>query len=281
MKGIIVAAGYGTRFLPVTKTIPKEMLPLVNKPAISFITEEFTASGIRDIIVITSRRKKALEDYFDREAELESVFKREEKHEKLEKIRPPEADFVFIRQQEMRGTGHALLQAKPYIGNEPVVVAYPDDIHFGTPPLAQQLITMWEKTSCSVLATIHDPVNIHAYAAVDIAEDGLHVKDLVEKPPRGSEPSNEASIGRYLYTPDYFDFLEEGWRIHQREGEGEYYHVYPLNRQMERNGVVYKRIDGARYDTGTPEGFLKALAAYCGTIPEYQSVLKDAVLHSS
>lgn len=274
MKGIIVAAGYGTRFLPATKTLPKEMLPLVNKPAVSFVADEFIQSGIREIIIITSRRKKALEDYFDREAELESVFTRENSEKKLSLIKPPDAEIVFIRQQEMRGTGHALLQAKPYIGDEPVVVAYPDDIHFGTPPLAAQLISVWEKTSCSVLATIHDPENINAYAAVDIAEDGLHVRGLVEKPPKGTEPSHEASIGRYLYTPDFFRELEEGWKIHQREGTGEYYHVYPLTKQMERNGVVYKRIEGDRYDTGTPEGFLTALGAYCRNIPEYRDALQ-------
>ncbi|MFP4383920.1 MAG: UTP--glucose-1-phosphate uridylyltransferase [Spirochaetia bacterium] len=273
MKGIIVAAGYGTRFLPVTKTLPKEMLPLVNKPAVSFVVDEFIESGIREIIIITSRRKKALEDYFDREAELESVFTRENSEKKLSLIRPPEADVVFIRQQEMRGTGHALLQAKPYIGDEPAVVAYPDDIHFGSPPLAAQLISVWKETSCSVLATIHDPENINAYAAVDIAEDGLHVQGLVEKPPKGTEPSHEASIGRYLYTPDFFRELEEGWKIHQKEGTGEYYHVYPLTKQLERNGVVYKRIEGKRYDTGTPEGFLTALGAYCGDIPEFRDAL--------
>ena len=140
MKGIIVAAGYGTRFLPVTKTIPKEMLPLLTKPSISFIVEEFVASGIREILIISSRRKKALEDYFDREMELEGVFQAESAKEKLEAITPLGANFYFVRQQEMKGTGHALLLAKTFVGEDPCVVAYPDDLVLGPKPLAAQLI---------------------------------------------------------------------------------------------------------------------------------------------
>ena len=183
MKGIIVAAGYGTRFLPVTKTIPKEMLPLINKPSISFIIEEFIQSGIKDIIIISSRRKKVLEDFFDREIELESVFKKEGATAKLESITPGDARFAFIRQMEMMGTGHALLQAAPLIGDEPVVVAYPDDIHMGDKPLSAQLIDCYKETGCSVLATIHNPPNLERYGVLDLAEDKLHVKGMIEKPP--------------------------------------------------------------------------------------------------
>jgi UTP--glucose-1-phosphate uridylyltransferase len=131
MKGIIVAAGYGTRFLPVTKSIPKEMLPLINKPSIDFIIEEFLKAGIQDILIISSRRKKSLEDYLDREVELESLFEKEGQTSKAQKIAPVEANIAFIRQSRMMGTGHALLQAKPWVGDSPVMVAYPDDLHFG------------------------------------------------------------------------------------------------------------------------------------------------------
>ncbi|HWP69179.1 MAG TPA: sugar phosphate nucleotidyltransferase, partial [Rectinemataceae bacterium] len=124
MKGIIVAAGYGTRFLPVTKTVPKELLPVGLKPSIAYIVEEFIASGIKDIIIVSSRRKKALEDYFDREMELEGLFEREGKADKLALIRPADARIAFVRQAEMRGTGHALLQVKNLVGNEACVVAY-------------------------------------------------------------------------------------------------------------------------------------------------------------
>uniref|UniRef100_UPI0026252D38 UTP--glucose-1-phosphate uridylyltransferase n=1 Tax=Oceanispirochaeta sp. TaxID=2035350 RepID=UPI0026252D38 len=199
MKGIIVAAGYGTRFLPVTKTIPKEMLPLINKPSISFIVEEFIQSGIKDIIVITSRRKKVLEDFFDRDVELEGIFEKEGATAKLDLISPSDARFAFIRQMEMKGTGHALLQAASLIGNEPCIVAYPDDIHMGEKPLSAQLIESYEKTGCSVLATIHNPPNLERYGVLALAKDGIHVTDIVEKPPIGQAPSKEVSIGRYLY----------------------------------------------------------------------------------
>ena len=146
MKGIIIAAGYGARCLPVTKTVPKEMLPLGCTPAIQFIVDEFVRSGISEIIVVSSRRKKALEDYFDREVELESVFYAEGKSAFLQKIKPAPVNIVFVRQQRMMGTGHALLQVKHLVGNEPCVVAYPDDLHMGNHPLAGQLIYEYEKT---------------------------------------------------------------------------------------------------------------------------------------
>ena len=272
MKGIIVAAGYGTRFLPVTKTIPKEMLPLIDKPSIAFIIEEFIASGIRDILIITSRRKKALEDYLDREMELEELFKREGKTGNLEKIKPYDAKFFFIRQQEMLGTGHALLLAKDFAGTDPCIVAYPDDLHFGEKPLAKQLIESWEKTGCSVLAGIHDPPNINRYGVLALAGDGLHVKDIIEKPPVGEEPSREATIGRYLYTADFFEFLEEGWKKH---GTGEYYHTYGLKKLMDLNRVVYKRTEGLRLDTGEPSGYLEALIRYAAETPEYRKIIID------
>lgn len=272
MKGVIVAAGYGTRFLPVTKTLAKEMLPLLNKPSIAFIIEEFIASGITDIIVITSRRKRSLEDYLDREMELEALFESEHAKSKLELIKPYPAHFSFVRQMEMKGTGHALLQVKPLIGGEPVVVAYPDDLHFGTKPLAKQLVETYEKTGCSVLASFYDPPEINRYGVLDLAADGLHVNDIVEKPPVGKEPSKEASMGRYLYTPEFFDHLEEGYRYHTT---GEYYHVYALNKLMKAGKVVYKRMEGERLDTGNISGFLQATLKYAKTFPELRAIIKQ------
>ena len=272
MKGIIVAAGYGTRFLPVTKTIPKEMLPLINKPSISFIIEEFIQSGIKDIIVISSRRKKVLEDFFDREVELEEIFRREGAEEKLASIKPQDARFSFIRQTEMMGTGHALLQAAPLIGNEPAIVAYPDDIHMGETPLAGQLIKNYEETGCSVLATIHNPPHLERYGVLDLAEDGKHVKGIVEKPPKGQAPSKEVSIGRYLYTPEFFQYLQEGWEKHSG---GEYYHIYALTKLMDQNKVVFKETEGERLDTGEPAGFLRATLRYAAKDPELLQIIKE------
>ena len=274
MKGIIVAAGYGTRFLPATKTVPKEMLPLIDKPSIAFIVEEFLASGITEILIISSRRKKALEDYFDHEVELESTFARDGMEEKLEKIRPYKAKVYFVRQQEMLGTGHALLQAKSLLGNEPFVVAYPDDLHFGAVPLARQLIDLYEQTGCCVLSTIYDPPNIGRYGVLKLADDNLHALDIIEKPEPGQEPSREASIGRYLYTYELFRLLEEGWELHRG---GEYYHTYALRQLMKEGKVVYRRIEGDRLDTGSPEGYLEAIIRYAASQPQYREVLKRAL----
>ena len=280
MKGLIVAAGYGTRFLPVTKTIPKEMLPLIDRPSIDFIVEEFVRSGITEILIITSRRKKTLEDYFDREIELEKVFTEEGAAAKLEKVRGPEAEIFFVRQREMLGTGHALLIAEPFTGDEPFVVAYPDDLHFGDTPLAAQLVSAYEETGCSVMATIHDPPNLERYGIIALAADGFHVTDIVEKPAPGTEPSREASIGRYLYTPDIFPFLREGWKAHTEAAASpgatkEYYHTYALKKLMERNRVVYRRTEGLRLDTGAPEGYLRAILTYAARRPELLEVLKE------
>lgn len=256
MKGIIVAAGYGTRFLPVTKTVPKELLPVGLKPSIAYIVEEFIASGIQDIVIISSRRKKALEDYFDREIELEGLFAKEGKADKLALIAPPAARISFVRQTEMKGTGHALLQVKNLIGGEPCVVAYPDDLLVDGPPLALQLMDLYEKTGKCVLATIYEPGDVSRYGIVDPETDGIGVKGFVEKPARGSEPSHEVSIGRYLYTPEFFDRLEEGWAKHR---EGEYYHTYALDRMIEAGKMAFKRVEGTRLDTGDPAGYLEAI----------------------
>ena len=273
MKGLIIAAGYGTRFLPVTKTIPKEMLPLVSKPSIAFIVEEMIEGGIHEIVVVSSRRKRALEDYLDREVELEELFRREGADEKLEQILPPEAHFSFVRQQRMMGTGDALLQAAPLIGDEPFVVAYPDDLHFGSPSLTRQLIDEYEKSGESVMATLHDPPDLNRYGILEVAEDGRHVTDIVEKPAPGEEPSREASIGRYLFTPDIFSLLREGWEAH--DGMGEYYHTFALKEMMRRGSVVHHPIEGKRLDTGTPEGYLEAILSYASSDRSLRKVIED------
>lgn len=255
MKGIILAAGYGTRFLPATKTLPKEMLPLINKPAISFLIEEFIASGITDIIVITSRRKKALEDYFDREIELEANLNEDKK----ETILPKNINVCFIRQQKMQGTGHALLLAKPWIGDEPVIVAYPDDIHVGTIPLSLQLIQRYQETGKTVLSTLYNPPLINNYGVLKFSKQGDYVESIVEKPPLGQEPSLEASIGRFLYTPEFFHYLEEGYSYHK---EGEYFHIYGLEKLMQQKKVTHHRLQGEYWDVGTPKGYLRAVLSY-------------------
>jgi UTP--glucose-1-phosphate uridylyltransferase len=270
MKGIIVAAGYGTRFLPVTKTVPKELLPVGTKPSIAYIIDEFVQSGIEDIIIISSRRKKALEDYFDREIELEGLFLKEGRKDKLALIAAPAARISFVRQTEMRGTGHALLQVKALVGAEACVVAYPDDLHIGKTPLARQLINLYSATGKCVLATILEPGDVSRYGVVDPEPDGVGVRGFVEKPARGKEPSHEVSIGRYLYTPEFFEKVAEGWSLHR---EGEYYHSYALDRMIEAGKVAFCRIEGERLDTGDPAGYLEAILKNAANDPSLKPTL--------
>lgn len=263
VKGVVVAAGYGSRFLPATKTVPKEMLPLIDKPAIHFIIEEFLQAGIRDILIITSRRKKVLDDYFDREAELEAVFLNDGKPEKLQRIKPPEANVYFVRQQEMKGTGQALLLAKAFTGNDPFIVAYPDDIIFSKTSLSAQLIQAWRETGNSVLA-VKDlgDAPVDRYGVVDPKDASVNpctVNRLVEKPAPGQEPSKLVSYGRYLFTPDLYHHLEEGLAKHTG---GEYYHVGAINALAAEGRLSALDFEGMRLDTGEPMGYLEAICRY-------------------
>lgn len=276
MKGVILAGGYGTRFLPVTKTIPKEMLPLIDKPSIAFIVEEFAEAGISEVLIISSRRKHSMENFFDREVELEEIFTREGRTELLDKIAPSKMKVYFTRQQEMRGTGHALMQAETFVGNSPFIVAYPDDLHFGDKPLSVQLVETYHQTGKTVLAGLNNPPNLERYGVLALEKDGLHVHDIVEKPLPGTEPSTIASIGRYLYTPELFGFLNEGWEKHaERTPEKEYYHVYALNKLMQLGRVVHHIIEGQRLDTGAPPGFLEATLHYAARTPELAKIIRD------
>ena len=270
VKGIILAAGYGTRFLPITKTIPKEMLPLGTRPAIDYVVEEFIESGIHDILIITSRRKKVMDDYFDREAELEAIFEREGKHDRIAKIRPPEANIRFVRQQTMGGTGAAVLLARGFAGDDPCVLAFPDDLHFGEIALARQLIQVWERTGRSVLALEERPegedISRYGVASVEAGSQPLNVTGLIEKPKTGTEPSRYISIGRYLLTPDIFAALDEERKAH---GTGEFFLTPAFNRlagEGRLSGCVYS---GDRLDTGEPLGYYEALVRHILADPEH------------
>ena len=261
VKGVIVAAGYGTRFLPVTRCLPKEMLPLVDRPAIDFILQEMTEAGIEELLVITSRRKKVLEDWFDRDPELEAVFEREGAQEKLRKIKPPQVHVVFVRQPEMKGTGHALSLARNFAGSDPVVVAYPD-VLFAAPNCSAELIKAWQSSGCSVLSCSDcSGWDLSRYGVLDVQErDGhLRVRSIVEKPERGTEPSALVSWGRYLYTPAFFELVEEGLKSHV---DGEYDHTHALNVLAARGQVVAVQSQGERFDTGSPLGYVKAFVRH-------------------
>jgi UTP--glucose-1-phosphate uridylyltransferase len=277
IKGVIVAAGYGTRFLPITKCIPKEMLPLVDRPAIDFIVEEFGAAGIEDILIISSRRKKALEDWFDREIELERCFEKENAIDKLNKIRPPSIRAHFVRQQEMLGTGDALLCAKTFAGSDPVVVAFPDDVFPpvpGAPNCTARLMAAHRTTNCSVIAAAdYSGRDVSAYGVLDVrsTDSGLVVQQIVEKPTRGEEPSSWISLGRYLYTPDLFSRLEAGLRDH---GEGEFFPMDAMNAMASEGKLYAVNYEGPRWDTGNPEGYLEAFLDEALRRPELEQVLR-------
>jgi UTP--glucose-1-phosphate uridylyltransferase len=275
LKGVIVAAGYGTRFFPVTKTIPKEMLPIINKPSIDFIIEEFIASGITEILVISSRRKKSLEDYLDSEIELETALAKSGKTDLAKKIAPPPCDFYFVRQREMKGTGHAILLAEPFVGDSPFVVAYPDDIFFGGKPVSLELIEEYNSKGCSVLATVYDPPNLSRYGIIAPGADNLHVTEIVEKPKPGNEPSKEASIGRFLFMPEIFGELRSGL---DRHSGGEYFHTVGINALAKKGRVVYKRVGAKRLDTGEPLGLFEATLEYASLFPEFARAIKKCAL---
>lgn len=274
MKAVILAAGYGSRFLPVTKTIPKEMLPLIDRPAISLIVDELLEAGIEDILIISSRRKRSLDDYFDRETELEEVFRGQGKSTALEQIRPPRGHFFFVRQQEMKGTGHALLLAKPFTGPDPFIVAYPDDIFMCGLSLSLQLIHAYEQVGCSILA-VQDcgQRDVSRYGVVEPLDEKnpCMVGRLVEKPAAGSEPSRLVSYGRYLYTPEIYAHLEaelKGYR------GGEFYHVAAVNRLANEGRLAAFRFKGEHLDTGEPAGYLEAICRYALTRPDLREAAK-------
>lgn len=273
MKALIIAAGYGTRFLPVTKSIPKEMLPLITKPAISFVIEELVSSGIKDILIVTSRRKRALEEFLDRDTELETVFKKEGDQAKLDLLDSfSNVNFSFVRQKKMLGTGHAILQARYWIGDEPFMVVYPDDLCVGSPPLSRLMIEQHKKKGKCILATVHDPPLLNRFGVLKIDQASGRVIDIVEKPEPGKEPSKEASIGRYLYDPEIFHWLAKGWEKHTT---GEYYHTYALKKMMDKGKVVHTAISPDQWvDTGTPSGYLRAILRYAMQFPDLKEVVK-------
>ena len=276
MKGVILAAGYATRFLPASKTIPKEMFPLIDRPAIDFIVQEMVDSGIRDILLVSSRRKKVMEDYFDREVELSSAFSKSNEFEKLEVIKPIEANIFTLRQQHMMGTGNALMLVEPFVDNEPFVVAYPDDIVLGEKPLSKQLIETWEKTGSTVLAVKEmQEDQLSRYGVIEPGNSGkiMQVKKMVEKPKQGAAPSRFTSFGRYLYTSDLFDALRTSDKNHSHRGE--FTQTEAINHLADNGMVSAVQFEGTRYDLGEPLGFLTSAIQIGLMRPEYKKHLLD------
>ncbi|MEH7111500.1 UTP--glucose-1-phosphate uridylyltransferase GalU [Neobacillus niacini] len=258
-KAIIPAAGLGTRFLPVTKAMPKEMLPIVDKPTIQYIIEEAVASGIEDIIIVTGKGKRAIEDHFDNAMELEQNLIEKEKFDLLEKVRYPTnlADIHYIRQKEPKGLGHAVWCARNFIGNEPFAVLLGDDIVQSDTPCLKQLINQYEDTFSSVIGvqTVPDS-ETHRYGIIDpSSQEGrrYQVSNFVEKPKSGTAPSNLAIMGRYILTPEIFMFLDR----QEKGAGGEIQLTDAIQRLNEIQRVFAYDFEGTRYDVGEKFGFVK------------------------
>lgn len=257
-KAIIPAAGLGTRFLPFTKAIPKEMLPIVDKPTIQYIVEEAVASGIEDIIIVTGKGKRAIEDHFDHAFELEHNLKEKNKFELLQKVQAPsKVDIHYIRQKEPKGLGHAVWCARKFIGNEPFAVLLGDDIVQAETPCLKQLIDEFDQTQASVIGVQTVPeTETHRYGIIDPgAKTGRRyaVENFVEKPKKGTAPSNLAIIGRYVFTPEIFMFLEN-----QEQGAGGEIQLTDAIQKLNHIQRVFAfAFEGKRFDVGEKQGFIQ------------------------
>lgn len=258
-RAVIPAAGLGTRFLPATKAQPKEMLPIVDKPAIQFIVEEAQESGIDEILIITGRNKRAIEDHFDRNIELEMQLAEDGKYDSLETIQRIGDTIVhFIRQKETKGLGHAVLCARQFIGNEFFAVLLGDDLVDAEVPCLKQLITAWRDVGGSILGCQEIPRDkVSAYGIVDGVkkkENIWQVKDMIEKPSIVEAPSRLAVLGRYILAPEIFDILEKT----EPGKSGEIQLTDALKVLAGRDAVYAYQFTGRRYDIGDKEGFLEA-----------------------
>ena len=257
-KAIIPAAGLGTRFLPATKAMPKEMLPIVDKPTIQYIVEEAIQSGIEDIIIVTGKGKRAIEDHFDHSFELEQNLLEKGKHEILKKVQESsKINIHYIRQKEPKGLGHAVWCARKFIGNEPFAVLLGDDIVQAETPCLRQLMDQYEATQSSVIGVQTVPeTETHRYGIIDpLAQKGrsYQVSQFVEKPDQGTAPSNLAIMGRYVLTPEIFTFLEN----QQTGAGGEIQLTDAIQRLNEIQRVFAYDFEGKRYDVGEKLGFIQ------------------------
>ncbi|WP_047982618.1 UTP--glucose-1-phosphate uridylyltransferase GalU [Ornithinibacillus contaminans] len=257
-KAIIPSAGLGTRFLPATKAMPKEMLPILEKPTIQYIVEEAIASGIEDIIIVTGKGKRAIEDHFDRNFELEETLIKRGKLGLLEKVRQPsEVEIHYIRQKEPKGLGHAVWCARKFIGNEPFAVLLGDDIVRSDQPALKQLIEQFDVTQSSIVGVqMVEDYDTQRYGIVDpgLKEGKLYqVNNFVEKPKLGTAPSNLAIMGRYVFNPEIFDFIAS----QDTGADGEIQLTDAIQRMNQVQSVYAFDFSGRRYDVGERLGFVK------------------------
>ncbi|PZD95490.1 UTP--glucose-1-phosphate uridylyltransferase [Paenibacillus sambharensis] len=258
-KAVLPAGGLGTRFLPATKAQPKEMLPLIDKPAIQYIVEEAVASGIESIMIVTGRNKRAIEDHFDKSFELEATLEERAKEELLAQVQEVSqmADIYYVRQREPLGLGHAVLCAKNFVENEPFAVLLGDDILVSEPPCLKEMIDRYYLTQSSVIAVTEVPwehTDRYGIVSLEPGRDDYAIRELVEKPPAGQAPSNLAVVGRYVLTPDIFTYLEsaqpgKGGEIQLTDS------LQKLNAVAQMSAYPYR---GQRYDVGDKLGFVQA-----------------------
>ncbi|MCD5406607.1 MAG: UTP--glucose-1-phosphate uridylyltransferase GalU [Desulfotomaculum sp.] len=280
-KAIIPAAGLGTRFLPATKAQPKEMLPIVDKPTIQYIVEEAVASGIEDILIVTGRNKRAIEDHFDKSFELEIQLAEKGKEDLLKMMRDigNMADIHYVRQKEPLGLGHAIYCAHKFIGDEPFAVLLGDDVVRSEKPCLKQLMDVYDEYRYSVLAVQEvDPEDVSKYgiiAATAVADDIYRVNDLVEKPATEDAPSNLAVMGRYIISPRVFDFLETT----KPGAGGEIQLTDALKALAGCEAIFGLDFEGKRYDVGDKLGYLKATVEFAlerdDLAADFRSYLKE------
>ena len=275
-KAIIPAAGLGTRFLPATKAQPKEMLPIVDKPAIQYIVEEAVASGIEDIIIVTGRNKRAIEDHFDKSAELEQLLEQKGSAELLKIVQSVSklVDVYYVRQKEPLGLGHAVYTARKFIGNEPFALLLGDDIIMSDPPCLKQMMDLYEQEETSIIAVQEVPWNdVSKYGIISPGVEN-RIEDLVEKPEVGSAPSNLAVIGRYIIEPEIFNILER-----QAPGRGGEIQLTDALRVLNRlhSMVAYKQ-EGRRFDIGDKMGYMEATIEFALSRPDLAPQMREYII---
>lgn len=286
-KAIIPAAGLGTRFLPATKAMPKEMLPILDTPTIQYIVEEAARAGIEDIIIVTGKHKRAIEDHFDNQKELESTLKDKGKLDLLEKVQHSTdlANIFYVRQKEQKGLGHAIWTARQFFGDEPFAVLLGDDIVQSETPAIQQLIEQYEVTQKSVIGVQEVPYEeTHRYGIVEPkTKQGqrYEVNQFVEKPAPGTAPSNLAIMGRYVLTPEIFKYLDT-----QDVGAGGEIQLTDAIERLNQDDSVYAyEFDGTRYDVGEKIGFVKTTLHFALNDPsmkeEMTKYIKDLLKEDS
>ncbi|OAO27409.1 UTP--glucose-1-phosphate uridylyltransferase [Mammaliicoccus lentus] len=278
-KAIIPAAGLGTRFLPATKAMPKEMLPILDKPTIQYIVEEAAKASIEDIIIVTGKHKRSIEDHFDTQKELETNLYEKGKLELLDKVQYSTnlANIFYVRQKEQKGLGHAIFTAKQFIGNEPFAVLLGDDIVESDTPAIRQLMDQYEETHKSVIGVQTVPTSeTHRYGIIaPQSQEGrrYEVEKFVEKPKQGTAPSNLAIMGRYVLSPEIFDYLEN-----QTEGSGGEIQLTDAIERLNQDDRVYAYdFEGERYDVGEKIGFVKTTIEYALKDNEMKEEIKQYI----